>query len=151
MTYFDVVNNLIKEISAYLRKSHRPFKAAYKTQIYSLHQNGTSLSDEAVAPSQYDLSCWVDVRTQIQQHQTRLDLNILTHCCYSYSYCILFQFFFAFCFSFLCSFLKRKVVEHVAYLLRPTLVHIGIEGGSTAGSRDNGHTSIYFHSFSCPP
>ena len=42
---------------------------------------------------------------------------------------------------------KRKVVVHVAYLLRPTLVHIGIEGGSKAGSRDNGHTSIYFHSF----
>ena len=25
-------------------------------QIYSLHQKGTSLSDKAVAPSQYDLS-----------------------------------------------------------------------------------------------
>ena len=33
-----------------------PFKAGYKTKLYSLHQKGTSLSDEAVVPSQYDLS-----------------------------------------------------------------------------------------------
>ena len=61
-----------------------PFKAGYRTQIYS--QKGDSLSDEAVAPSQYDLSCWWDVLTQTQGSlYTRLYmyLNILTHCCFS--------------------------------------------------------------------
>ena len=53
-----------------------------------------------------------------------------------HSYCILLYF----CAHFL---------NERSYFLRPTLVHIGIEGGSTTGSRDNGHTSIYFHSFSC--
>ena len=33
-----------------------PFKAEYKTQIYFLHQKGTSLSDKAVATSHYDLN-----------------------------------------------------------------------------------------------
>ena len=33
-----------------------PFKEGYKTKLYSLHQKGTSLSDEAVVPSQYDLN-----------------------------------------------------------------------------------------------
>ena len=32
-------------------------------QIYSLHQKGTSLSDKAVAPSQYDLSLVVRSNT----------------------------------------------------------------------------------------
>ena len=117
----------------YLRTSHRPFEAGYKAQIYS--QKGTSLSNEAVAPSQYDITCWWDVLTQTQgSSYTRLYLNIFV---VFHSNCILFQFF-------VCSFLKRKVVVHVGYLLRPTIVHIGIEGGSTAMSSDNVHTSMNF-------
>ena len=89
---------------------------------------------------------WWDVLTQTQQ-QHQKDL-------YTVIYTPLPEYFFtlviAFCFSFLCSILKRNVEVHVAYLLRPTLVHIGIEGRFTAGSRDNRHTSIYFTLFRVP-
>ena len=65
------------------------FKAGYKTQIYSLHQKGTSLSDKDVASSQYDLNCRWDILTQQQQqHQKGLYITPLpecfwSHCCYS--------------------------------------------------------------------
>ena len=80
---------------------------------------------------------WWDVLTQTQQqHQKGLYMNIFDsllvfiHVC---SYCILFQFF-------LCSFFN---------LLRPALVHVHIciEGGSLAGSRDSGHINIFSHFF----
>ena len=48
-------------------------------------------------------------------------------------------------FSFLCSFLKRKVIPSAS-----DFSTYWYRGRGTAGSRDNGHTSIYFHSFSCP-
>ena len=70
-----------------------PFKAGYTTQIYS--QKGTSLSDEAVVPSQYDLSCWWDVLTQTQGFlYIRLYLNIFD--------LLLFFIEIAFCFRFFC-------------------------------------------------
>ena len=83
------------------------------------------------------LAVGVTLQHKQQQHQKGLYVHAFDS--------LLLFIVIAFCFHF-----ETKVVVHVAYLLRPTLVHIGIEGGSTAGSRDNGHTSIYFHSFLCP-
>ena len=117
--------------SLYLRISHRPFKAGYKPQLYSLHQKGTSLSDKAVAPSQYDLSCWWDVLTQAQQHIKRVFINTPLP---EYFDPVLLFIVIAFCFSFLCSFLKRKVVpsgsDLITYWYRGR-VHGGVEGQRT--------------------
>ena len=80
-----------------------------------------------MAPSQYDLSLVgrsntnTTITSKGSLYSTHLYLNIF--------YLLLLFVVTAFCFS--------------SYLLRPTLVHIGIKGGSTAGSRDNGHASIY--------
>ena len=72
------------------------------TGIFSLHQKGTSLSNETVAPSQYDLSCWWDILTQTQQqHQKGLYIHPFTGI--FLDSLLLFTVFF-------CSFLKRKVV-----------------------------------------
>ena len=71
--------------------------AEYKTQIYSLHQKGTSLSDKAVAPSHYDLSLVGRSSTNTTtaskgSSYTRLYLNIF--------YSLLLFIVIAFCFSF---------------------------------------------------
>ena len=105
-------------------------------QIYYLHQKGTSLSDKAVAPSQYDLNLVARSNANTTTTTSKGSsytihaftwifwLIVVIHSC-----CILFQFW-----------------NERSYLLRPTLEFIGIEGGSTAGVEG----SIYFHSFSCP-
>ena len=61
----------------------------FKAQLYSLHQKGTSLSDKAVAPSQFDLilvgrSSTNTTTTSKGSLYPHLYLNILTHCCYLY-------------------------------------------------------------------
>ena len=68
-------------------------------QIYSLHQKGTSLSDKAVAPSQYDLSfVAILIQTQQQQHQKGLHMQYTPLPEYFDS--LLLFIVVAFCFSF---------------------------------------------------
>ena len=88
------------------------------------------------------LACWEVLTQTQQQHQKGLYIHAFT---WIFLDSLLLFIVIAFCFSFCAHFWNER-----SYLLRPTLVHIGIEGGSAAWPRDNGHTSIYFHSFSCP-
>ena len=101
-----------------------------------MHQKGTSLSDEAVVPSQFGGT--FEHKNNIKRvfRYTPLPgyfwlIDVI------HSYCILFQFF-------VLIFETKGRSTCSLYLLRPTLVHIGIESGSTA---DRGTTDTHQYIF----
>ena len=75
----------------YIRTSHRLFKAGYKTQTYSLHQKDTSLSEKAVAPSQFDLSLVGRSNTNPTTTSKGSSYTRLIVVIHSYCYCFSFE------------------------------------------------------------